>query len=115
MARDDVDVPPIMLKCCEAIEKYGLSFQGIYRVGGTISKVKDLREKLEKGLFSVMLGGLGVTDNPAADLDSVNLDAKEWSEDITVVTSVLKQWLRELPNPLLTYDLHDAFLDAART
>lgn len=49
------------------------------------------------------------------DLDSVNLDADEWSSDISVVTSVLKLWLRELPNPLLSYELHDAFLEAART
>lgn len=50
MERDNVDVPPIIIKCCEAIEKYGLTFQGIYRVGGTITKVKELRERLDKGL-----------------------------------------------------------------
>ncbi len=44
----------------------------------------------------------------------MDLDAEEWSSDISVVTSVLKQWLRELPNPLMTYELHEAFLDAAR-
>lgn len=49
MARDDVDVPPIMIKCCEAIEKHGLDFQGIYRVGGTVTKVARLREMLDKG------------------------------------------------------------------
>ena len=49
-----------------------------------------------------------------ADLDSVNLDADEWSSDISNVTSVLKMWLRELPDPLLTSSLHSAFLDAAR-
>ena len=48
------------------------------------------------------------------DLDSVNLDAEEWSDDITCVTSVLKQWLRELPNLLMTREHHEAFLDAAR-
>ena len=50
MSRDDVDVPPIMVKCCEAIEKHGLNFQGIYRVGGTVTKVAKLREMLDKGL-----------------------------------------------------------------
>lgn len=49
LARDDAEVPPIMVKCCEAIERYGLRSQGIYRVGGTITKVKDLRERLDKG------------------------------------------------------------------
>ncbi|KAI0918050.1 hypothetical protein AcV5_002832 [Taiwanofungus camphoratus] len=96
MARDDMDVPPIMVKCCEAIEKYGLQSQGIYRIGGTVSKVAKLKERLDR------------------DLDSVNLDADEWSSDISNVTSVLKMWLRELPDPLFTYNLHNGFLEAAR-
>lgn len=49
------------------------------------------------------------------DLDSVNLDADEWSSDISNVTSVLKMWLRDLPDPLFTRELHQGFLDAART
>ncbi|TCD69443.1 hypothetical protein EIP91_007569 [Steccherinum ochraceum] len=96
MYRDDVDVPPIMVKCCEAIEKYGIDSQGIYRIGGTMSKVNKLKERLDK------------------DLDSVNLDADEWSSDISNVTSVLKMWLRDLPDPLFTRELHQGFLDAAR-
>lgn len=52
MTRDNVEVPPIMVKCCEAIEKYGIRSQGIYRVSGTTSKVANLRQKLERGLSS---------------------------------------------------------------
>lgn len=47
------------------------------------------------------------------DFDSVNLDADEWSSDINNVTSVLKLWLRELPDPLLTHSLHQDFIEAA--
>ena len=47
--RDDVDVPPIVIKCCEVIEKYGLDQQGIYRVGGTHSKVMKLKTQLDRG------------------------------------------------------------------
>jgi hypothetical protein len=46
-------------------------------------------------------------------LEATNLDAEEWSSDISNVTSVLKLWLRELPEPLLTLQLHQGFLDAA--
>ena len=49
MVRDDVDVPPIVIKCCEVIEKYGLDQQGIYRVGGTHSKVMKLKNQLDRG------------------------------------------------------------------
>lgn len=48
-----------------------------------------------------------------ADLEATNLDADEWSSDISNVTSALKLWLRELPEPLLTMQLHQGFLDAA--
>ncbi|KAI0272746.1 GTPase activating protein [Gloeopeniophorella convolvens] len=96
MARDGVEVPAIMVKCCEAIERHGIQTVGVYRIGGTMSKVTRLKEKLDK------------------DLDSVNLDAEEWAGDISNVTSVLKLWLRELPEPLLTMHLHQGFLDAAR-
>jgi Rho GTPase-activating protein RGD1 len=47
------------------------------------------------------------------DLETTNLDADEWSSDISNVTSVLKLWLRDLPEPLLTMQLHQGFLDAA--
>lgn len=49
MARDNADVPPIMVKCCTAIEKYGIQLQGIYRLSGTTSKVQKLREQLDRG------------------------------------------------------------------
>lgn len=49
MIRDNVDIPPILEKCCEAIEKYGLDVQGIYRLSGTTSKVQQLKARLDKG------------------------------------------------------------------
>lgn len=46
-------------------------------------------------------------------MDSVDLDSDEWTSDINNVTSVLKLWFRELPDPLLTLNLHQGFIDAA--
>lgn len=96
MTRDDAEVPPIMRKCCEAIEKYGMDITGIYRLSGTTSKVQNLKHQLDK------------------DLDSVDLDAPEWSADINNVTGVLKMWLRELPDPLMTVSLQHGFIEAAK-
>ncbi|KAJ7155437.1 Rho GTPase activation protein [Mycena crocata] len=96
MTRDNVEVPPIMEKCCQAIEKYGIESQGIYRLSGTVTKVANLRQRLDK------------------DLESVDLDSTEWSSDINNVASVMKMWLRELPDPLLTFDLQQGFIDAAK-
>ena len=112
MARDGVEVPPIMVKCCETIEKYGLSTVGVYRIGGTMSKVTRLKEKLDKGACWFIVP-LTTNAHSPTDLDATNLDAEEWSGDISNVTSVLKLWLRELPEPLLTMHLHQGFLSAA--
>lgn len=49
MARDNVEIPPVVEKCCTAIEKYGLSSQGLYRISGTITKVLKLKDRLDKG------------------------------------------------------------------
>lgn len=42
------------------------------------------------------------------DVDSTNLD----DYNIHVIASVLKQWLRDLPNPLLTFELYEEFIRA---
>lgn len=49
MNRDDVDIPPILKKCCEAIERNGLESHGLYRISGTTSKVANLKQRLDKG------------------------------------------------------------------
>ncbi|KAL6305482.1 Rho GTPase activation protein, partial [Sparassis latifolia] len=93
MVCDGEDLPPIMIKCRQAIEKYGLQSQGIYRIGGSV-RIAEMKERLDR------------------DLNSVDLDAEEWSSHISNVTSVLKMWLRELPELLLTYSLYKGFLSA---
>jgi hypothetical protein len=110
--RDDVDVPPIVVKCCDAIETYGIHTVGVYRVGGTVTKINKLKEKLDRGMF-IIFGVREVVGSNIPDLDAVDLHAEEWAEDISNVASVLKLWLRELPDPLLTHALHQDFLDAA--
>jgi hypothetical protein len=115
MARDNVDVPPLVERCCEAIERHGLLSQGIYRLSGTMTKVNKLREKLDRGACSAPWAGACVNGRALLDLMAVDLDAEEWASDINNVASVLKLWLRELPEPLLTFQLHAKFIDAAST
>jgi hypothetical protein len=48
------------------------------------------------------------------DVEAVDVHSSEWSSDINVVSGALKLWFRELPEPLLTFGLYDAFIEAAR-
>jgi hypothetical protein len=43
----------------------------------------------------------------------VDLNADEWTSDINNVAGLLKMWLRELPDPLMTKELQAGFLEAA--
>uniref|UniRef100_A0A3Q1JK91 Myosin IXA n=1 Tax=Anabas testudineus TaxID=64144 RepID=A0A3Q1JK91_ANATE len=83
-------VPQLVEKLINYIEMHGLYTEGIYRKSGSTNKIKELRQGLD------------------TDVSSVNLD----DYNIHVIASVLKQWLRDLPSPLMTFELYEEFLRA---
>ncbi|KAI8970124.1 hypothetical protein BDF20DRAFT_889397 [Mycotypha africana] len=90
----DNKVPLIVEKCIREIEKRGLEEVGIYRVAGTGSIVSALKAAFNK------------------NVNKVDLSDFQWA-DINVVADALKQFLRELPEPLLTYSFYDEFITAS--
>ncbi|XP_041064178.1 rho GTPase-activating protein SYDE2 isoform X4 [Carcharodon carcharias] len=87
-----LSVPLLMHKCIVEIEKRGCQVVGLYRLCGSAAVKKELREAFER-------------DSKAVGL-SENL-----YPDINVITGVLKDYLRELPSPLITKQLYEAVLD----
>lgn len=85
-------VPPLVVYCIKEIERRGLHEVGLYRLSGSDRLVKDLKEKL---------------------LRAKTLPALSKVEDINVITGVLKDFLRNLTQPLLTFHLNKAFMEAA--
>jgi len=75
----------------------GLEEQGLYRVVGVSSKVTKL---LTMGLDRRKPDKLGALDDPF-----------EWESK--TITSALKTYLRNLPEPLMTFRYHDGFIAAA--
>uniref|UniRef100_UPI00358F878E unconventional myosin-IXa isoform X3 n=1 Tax=Myxine glutinosa TaxID=7769 RepID=UPI00358F878E len=84
----DRAVPLLLEKLLNHVEMHGLYTEGIYRKSGANTKVKELRSALD------------------SDINNVSLDDYQ----VHVIGSVIKQWLRELPSPLLTDELYDEFL-----
>ncbi|KAI7802122.1 putative rho GTPase-activating protein 42 [Triplophysa rosa] len=84
-------------KCIQLVEMRGLSTMGLYRVGGINSKV----QKLMTTVFS---------PKAAPDMD---LDPETW--DNKTITSGLKNYLRCLSEPLMTYKLHSDFIMAVKS
>ncbi|CAO3598071.1 unnamed protein product [Absidia cylindrospora] len=96
MKRDKQEVPLIVQKCAEAVEKYGLQSMGIYRESGTGTQIQKLKADFNR------------------DCKQVNLDSDENRSDINNVTGVLKLWFRELPSPLFPQAAYDHFIAAAK-
>ncbi|CAI9736662.1 GTPase-activating 29-like isoform X6 [Octopus vulgaris] len=88
----NTDVPHIIKKCLGEIERKGITIKGIYRVSGVKSKVESLCKQFE------------------ADPDGVDLE----QQHPNVITSVLKMYLRQLPEPLLTFDAYGGFIQTAK-
>lgn len=70
--------------------------QGIYRVVGVTSKVNNL---LKMGLDRRKSDRLANLDDP-----------QEW--ETKTITSALKNYLRNLPEPLMTHRFHNGFIAA---
>ena len=88
-------------KCIQWIEESSLEDQGLYRVAGVASRVTRL---LQNALDRRKMSAGGV---PA----SLDMSCEDW--EIRTVTSALKQFFRNLPEPLMSFRLHQAFIAAA--
>ncbi|KAI9255239.1 Rho GTPase activation protein [Phascolomyces articulosus] len=96
MDRDREEVPHILTKCAEAVETYGLNSVGLYRLSGVNTQIQKLRAAFDR------------------DCRGVNLMSEEYISDINNITSVLKLWFRELPDPLFPRSTYQHFLSAAK-
>ncbi|XP_073346587.1 LOW QUALITY PROTEIN: rho GTPase-activating protein 30 [Pagrus major] len=84
---------PLVLRCCsEFVETHGI-VDGIYRLSGVSSNIQKLRGEFEND-------------------SSPDLNKDLYLQDIHCVSSLCKAYFRELPNPLLTYQLYDKFAEA---
>lgn len=84
-------IPSVVTRCIEEVELRGMDVEGIYRKTGGNSQVKMVQDGFEK---------------------SEDYDISDPSIDITAVTSVLKQYFRKLPVPLLTFDVYERVLES---
>uniref|UniRef100_A0A3Q3JUD7 Rho-GAP domain-containing protein n=1 Tax=Monopterus albus TaxID=43700 RepID=A0A3Q3JUD7_MONAL len=89
-------VPLLISKCITEIEKRGCQVVGLYRLCGSAAVKKELHEAFER-------------DSHAVEL------CESMYPDINVITGVLKDYLRELPYPLITKQLYEAVLESMAT
>ncbi|CAL8134686.1 unnamed protein product [Orchesella dallaii] len=83
-----MSVPAIVSACINHLESYGLHTTGIFRVSTSLKRIRQLREIIDSGK-EIQFG----EDHSPHD-----------------VAALLKEFLRDLPEPLLCRDLYQAFL-----
>uniref|UniRef100_A0A3P9LMA8 GEM interacting protein n=1 Tax=Oryzias latipes TaxID=8090 RepID=A0A3P9LMA8_ORYLA len=89
LSQDTADeVPFVVTRCTSEIESRALSVQGVYRVSGSKPRIQKLCQAFEMQREQVDL-----SDNSPHD-----------------ITSMLKHFFKELPEPLLTFDLYNDFV-----
>ncbi|KAI9171019.1 N-chimaerin [Paramyrothecium foliicola] len=84
-------IPSVVTRCIEEVELRGMDQEGIYRKTGGNSQVNMIKDGFDR---------------------DENYDISDPDLDITAVTSVLKQYFRKLPTPLLTFDVYERVLES---
>eukprot|EP00063_Salmo_salar_P073327 XP_014048162.1 PREDICTED: GEM-interacting protein-like isoform X1 [Salmo salar] len=93
LPRDRPDeVPYVVQRCTAEIESRALTLQGVYRISGSKPRIQKLCQVFETQGDQVDLSDLSPHD----------------------VTSVLKHFFKELPEPLLTFDLYNDFIGVGK-
>uniref|UniRef100_H0VYE9 Rho GTPase activating protein 25 n=1 Tax=Cavia porcellus TaxID=10141 RepID=H0VYE9_CAVPO len=81
-------VPILVEKCAEFILEHGMNEEGIFRLPGQDNLVKQLRDAFDAG------------ERPSFDRDT----------DVHTVASLLKLYLRDLPEPVVPWSQYEGFL-----
>ncbi|KZS01222.1 Uncharacterized protein APZ42_002184, partial [Daphnia magna] len=80
-----VQVPTFVVQSCQAILK-GVQTEGLFRKAGSACRQREIKRQLERK------------------------EGFKSSHDVIDLANILKQFLRELPDPLIPYQLHDILL-----
>ncbi|THH28277.1 hypothetical protein EUX98_g5904 [Antrodiella citrinella] len=83
----DGDIPKIVRICIKEIEDRGMNTEGIYRVSGRHSTVLDLQHNIER--------------------NEAEFSFHAPHDDVYAISSLLKLYLRELPEPVFKFPLQE--------
>ncbi|XP_062589781.1 rho GTPase-activating protein 17-like isoform X6 [Saccostrea cucullata] len=86
------DIALVLEVCVITLIDGGLEEEGLFRIAGMASKVKKLKNAFDANV----------------------IDMEEYAIDLHTVAGALKQYFRELPEPLLTTQLYPDFIQAAK-
>ena len=84
------EIALVIEECVRFVFQHGMNVEGLFRIAGQATKVRKLKASFDAGL--------------------ADLSGEEY--DVHAITGALKQYLRELPEPLMTFELHHNWIEA---
>lgn len=87
-------IPIVVDDVVNSLRKKDMSVEGIFRLNGNIKNLRELTEQINK--------------NPLKSPDFHSYSAVQ-------LAALLKKWLREMPTPLLTFNLFDLWISSRKT
>ena len=84
----EMDIPPIVEKTIHFIYEYGSDTVGIFRQTGRATQIEKLKDQLNQG------GNVFFSEDM----------------DVHSVAALFKLWLREMPEPLFTWEAYEKFM-----
>ncbi|KAJ5772163.1 hypothetical protein N7520_002692 [Penicillium odoratum] len=106
-ARDGTAVPFLVYQCFQAIELFGLDLEGIYRLSGSANHINHM-----KALFDNDVMTCADDSQDSSQIDLTN--PENFFHDVNSVAGLVKQFFRDLPDPLFTAQYYTQFIEAAR-
>lgn len=86
-------IPIVVDDVINALRQKDMSVEGIFRLNGNIKKLRELTDQINK--------------NPLRSPDFTGQTAVQ-------LAALMKKWLRDLPNPLLTFHLYELWIASQR-
>lgn len=90
---ENIFIPFLVPRCTAIVESKGMNVTGIYRIPGNTAAITALTEQVNRGF----------TDE--------TLNDPKW-DDVNVVSSLLKSFIRNLPDGLLPDEMYNSFIQA---
>ncbi|XP_041104978.1 beta-chimaerin isoform X2 [Polyodon spathula] len=87
--------PMVVDMCIREIEERGLKSEGLYRVSGFTEHIEDVKMSFDR------------------DGDKADIGADTYA-DINIIAGALKLYFRDLPIPVITYDVYSKFIEGAK-
>lgn len=95
---ENVDAPAFVIKCIEAVDKFGLDKEGIYSIQGSSQEIEHIQSMFEN-------------QNPLfVDIS----DPAAYHNDVYAIGTSLKLYFKALPDSLCTDIAYDKFFEASK-